>query len=150
GGLGAAEGRGGRAPAAADVHRPGGHGQVEPAVAGDRVPVVRRAKRADDVDEFLAAFLAVDDPLLVLLGFQRDAALLRDHSTVEPRGVEGEPCYVGGHSLPLVCSPSGSAVGRWIRMGPSPMGRNSWSLMSSERSLMAALSRQNTPISEPS
>ncbi len=142
-----------RDPQTADVHRAGADGQVAAAGAGHGVAVVRGPGRADDVEQFGAALLGRGSmPLLVLLGLEGDAALLRrDVRCTAGRGrrtaVLRRWPWPASHGFAPRMS-TGGMVNDARRL--SPTGRYSWSLISSERSLTAAPSRQKTPISEPS
>ena len=62
---------------AADVHDAGADGDAAAGVDGNKVAVVRRAGGADDVDGLESEGLAGDNSLLVDVGLEGDAALLR-------------------------------------------------------------------------
>ncbi len=123
---------------AADVHRAGTDLEVEASRRGERVAVIGGAGRPDDVEQLRPALLGEDEALLVLLGLEGHATLLRRDSGVVACGVVGQASYVGGHGLPLFVSASASNCGIGICTAVRPTGRNSSSLICSERSLIEA------------
>src|SRR5438552_1986891 len=73
--------------------------------------MARDPRRADDVDELVAALGGADLAVLVFLCLQSHASLLGDHAGVVAASVERSPGDVGGHGYVLSFSTAQGPVG---------------------------------------